>query len=206
MIVPHNFGMVEEFIFRCAEPHPSHFPFLSTLHLRTCILLTDCPGDLLLLWLEEHGVRTVTLGMFSPSTENHNNILGRRTMSSLAQSDIGPSSSTTKSLPSLLSASSSAGVAEQLVTAVLGLMLDSANYPLLITCPMGRHRTGVVVGCLRKLQKWNFVAILEEYRRFAGHRTRPDNEEFLETFDTELVDTSRVGAAKKKTVLYDVEM
>jgi tyrosine-protein phosphatase OCA1 len=28
-------------------------------------------------------------------------------------------------------------------------------------CGHGSHRTGIVVGCLRKLQRWNLVSIFE---------------------------------------------
>jgi hypothetical protein len=35
-------------------------------------------------------------------------------------------------------------------------------------CTLGRHRTGTLIGCLRKLQRWALSSILEEYRRHAG--------------------------------------
>ena len=57
--------------------------------------------------------------------------------------------------------------------------------PMAIMCNLGRHRTGTVVGCLRRLQGWNlarytsvraiipnFYSVTEEYRRYAGHRWR----------------------------------
>jgi len=39
-----------------------------------------------------------------------------------------------------------------------------------IMCNLGRHRTGTVIGCLRKLQRWNLTSIFEEYRRYAGSK------------------------------------
>lgn len=55
--------------------------------------------------------------------------------------------------------------------------------PLAVMCNLGRHRTGTVVGCLRRLQGWNLAryscfdcgiddSVTEEYRRYAGHRWR----------------------------------
>lgn len=44
-----------------------------------------------------------------------------------------------------------------------------------------------MVGCFRKLQKWNLTSILEEYRRFAGSKGRILNEQFIELFDIDLV-------------------
>ena len=39
------------------------------------------------------------------------------------------------------------------------------NYPLCLMDNVGRNRVGVVVGCLRKLQRWNLTSIFEEYRQ-----------------------------------------
>eukprot|EP00036_Acanthoecidae_sp_10tr_P008039 CAMPEP_0182921400 /NCGR_PEP_ID=MMETSP0105_2-20130417/4123_1 /TAXON_ID=81532 ORGANISM="Acanthoeca-like sp., Strain 10tr" /NCGR_SAMPLE_ID=MMETSP0105_2 /ASSEMBLY_ACC=CAM_ASM_000205 /LENGTH=167 /DNA_ID=CAMNT_0025058919 /DNA_START=313 /DNA_END=813 /DNA_ORIENTATION=- len=78
-------------------------------------------------------------------------------------------------------------VSEDIVVKALKHILSVENYPLLIACNLGRHHTGTVVGCLRKLQRWNLTSILEEYRRFAGGKLRLVNEQFIEFFDTELV-------------------
>ena len=78
-------------------------------------------------------------------------------------------------------------LSEETVLEVLDLILDRSNYPLYITCYLGRDRTGAVVGCLRKLQQWHLSSIFEEYRRFAGTKVRLQNEQFIELFDTDLV-------------------
>ncbi len=59
-------------------------------------------------------------------------------------------------------------LAEDTVVAALRVLLDSARYPVLVACNLGRHHTGTVIGCLRKLQRWNLTAIFEEYQRFAA--------------------------------------
>jgi len=78
-------------------------------------------------------------------------------------------------------------ISEEIVISALKLILDPDNYPLLVMCGLGRHRTGTVIGCLRKLQKWNLTSIFEEYRRYAGSKVRLMNEQFIELFDTDLV-------------------
>eukprot|EP00744_Colponema_vietnamica_P025222 GILI01037005.1.p1 GENE.GILI01037005.1~~GILI01037005.1.p1 ORF type:complete len:134 (-),score=10.73 GILI01037005.1:34-435(-) len=93
-------------------------------------------------------------------------------------------------------------LSEQVVTYIVDLMLRHNNLPLLVTCPMGRYRTGVVVGCFRKVQRWSLTIILEEYRRFAGNKSRQEDEEFLETFDTELVHVPLSPAGKRLPPLY----
>ena len=42
--------------------------------------------------------------------------------------------------------------------------------PLLIHCTKGTHRTGCVVGCLRKLEEWSLTSIFDEYQRYAGSK------------------------------------
>jgi len=76
---------------------------------------------------------------------------------------------------------------EDVVLTALDVLLDPERAPLLIMCYPGRHRTGTVVGCLRKLQRWNLTSVFEEYRRFAGAKVRLMNEQFIELFDTDLV-------------------
>jgi protein tyrosine/serine phosphatase len=49
-------------------------------------------------------------------------------------------------------------------------------------CNLGRHKTGIVIGCFRKLQNWNLTSILSEYRRFALNKVKFDNEQFIELF------------------------
>ena len=57
-------------------------------------------------------------------------------------------------------------------------MLNSSSYSgnrgLLVMCGLGRHRTGTVIACFRKLQRWNLTSILEEYRRYSGDKFRSD--------------------------------
>lgn len=82
-------------------------------------------------------------------------------------------------------------ISEDVVVEALELILDPSVYPLLVMCNLGRHRTGTVIGCLRKLQKRNLSSIFEEYRRYAGPKVRVLNEQFIELFDTDLVRVSQ---------------
>ena len=53
---------------------------------------------------------------------------------------------------------------------------------MLIHCNKGKHRTGCVVGCLRKTQQWSMTSIFDEYRRFAGTKGRVMDQQFIELF------------------------
>ncbi len=52
-----------------------------------------------------------------------------------------------------------------------------------------------MIGCLRKLQRWNIVSVFEEYRRFAAEKSRVQNEQFIELFDTDLVNIPQQAPA-----------
>lgn len=78
-------------------------------------------------------------------------------------------------------------MSEEVVLSALHLFLDTTTYPIYIMCSQGRHRTGTIIGCLRKLQRWNLTSIFEEYNRYAEGRGRLANEQFIELFDIDLI-------------------
>ena len=51
--------------------------------------------------------------------------------------------------------------------------------------PILKHRTGTVVGCLRRFQAWSFSHALEEYRRFAGVKSRAHDMKKIESYRIE---------------------
>lgn len=69
------------------------------------------------------------------------------------------------------------------ITEALKVIIDVRNHPVLIHCKRGKHRTGCLVGCLRKLQNWCMSAVVEEYKHFAGTKWRETDLKFLEKYD-----------------------
>ena len=67
--------------------------------------------------------------------------------------------------------------------AALWTILDPKNHPILIHCNKGKHRTGCVVACTRKVYGWNFEDIITEYRKYAGAKARVHDESYIEHFD-----------------------
>ncbi|CAM6090848.1 unnamed protein product [Calypogeia fissa] len=74
-------------------------------------------------------------------------------------------------------------IPEDVIHDALKILLDSKNHPILIHCNKGKHRTGCLVGCLRKVQNWSLTSIFDEYRRFAGTKVRMLDQQFIELFD-----------------------
>jgi tyrosine-protein phosphatase SIW14 len=58
-------------------------------------------------------------------------------------------------------------------------VLDVGNYPLHIHCNQGRHRTGCIIACMRKVQGWPISAILSEYETYANPKMRPGDIDFI---------------------------
>lgn len=71
----------------------------------------------------------------------------------------------------------------ELVTEALKIIANPENQPILIHCNRGKHRTGCIVGCVRKLQNWSLSMIFDEYRKFAYPKERPLDQQFIEMYD-----------------------
>jgi hypothetical protein len=57
------------------------------------------------------------------------------------------------------SSKASQPMSEELVLRGLRAVVDANKYPLLLVDLYGKHRIGVLVGCLRKLQRWNLTSV-----------------------------------------------
>ncbi|KAI8909100.1 tyrosine phosphatase family-domain-containing protein [Gorgonomyces haynaldii] len=74
-------------------------------------------------------------------------------------------------------------IPEDKIREALAVLLDTRNHPILIHCNKGKHRTGCLVGCLRKIQHWTLTSIFDEYRRFSYPKARSMDQQFIELFD-----------------------
>ncbi|PIA15357.1 protein-tyrosine phosphatase [Coemansia reversa NRRL 1564] len=76
-----------------------------------------------------------------------------------------------------------ADIPEDIMTQALLVLMNRKNHPILVHCNKGKHRTGCLVGCLRKLQEWTNTSIFDEYRRYANPKARSMDQQFIELFD-----------------------
>ncbi|XP_062106020.1 probable tyrosine-protein phosphatase DSP4 isoform X2 [Humulus lupulus] len=74
-------------------------------------------------------------------------------------------------------------IPEDTIREALQVVLDVKNHPVLIHCKRGKHRTGCLVGCIRKLQRWCLSSVFDEYQRFAAAKARVSDQRFMELFD-----------------------
>jgi len=78
-------------------------------------------------------------------------------------------------------------IPEDTIREALKVLLDVRNHPLLIHCKRGKHRTGCLVGCLRKHQRWCLSSVFDEYQRFAAAKVRVSDMRFMEKFDVSVL-------------------
>lgn len=64
-------------------------------------------------------------------------------------------------------------------------ILKPNNRPLLIHCNKGKHRTGSVIGCLRKIRGWSLSSIFSEYLTYALPKSRIEDQMCIEAFDVQ---------------------
>ncbi|KAL8291794.1 hypothetical protein RQP46_002052 [Phenoliferia psychrophenolica] len=74
-------------------------------------------------------------------------------------------------------------IPDEKIVAALSVIFDVRNHPILIHCNKGKHRTGCLVGCLRKAQQWSTAAIFDEYRRYSFPKSRSIDQQYIEAFD-----------------------
>ncbi|KAJ9063970.1 tyrosine-protein phosphatase siw14 [Entomophthora muscae] len=74
-------------------------------------------------------------------------------------------------------------IPEDIIRGALSVLLDRRNHPILIHCNKGKHRTGCLAGCVRKMQGWSHTSIFDEYRRFAAPKARAMDQQFIELFN-----------------------
>ncbi|OLN87292.1 putative tyrosine-protein phosphatase [Colletotrichum chlorophyti] len=67
--------------------------------------------------------------------------------------------------------------------AILRLVLNREHHPVLIHCNHGKHRTGCVVGVIRKVTGWELSNIVDEYRTYAEPKVRDCDIKYLTDFD-----------------------
>ncbi|KAL7623655.1 tyrosine-protein phosphatase siw14 [Parahypoxylon ruwenzoriense] len=65
---------------------------------------------------------------------------------------------------------------------IIAVVSNRKNYPLLIHCNHGKHRTGCVVGVLRKTSEWDLASIIREYTRFAEPKARETDVKYITDF------------------------
>ncbi|KAI1813096.1 tyrosine phosphatase family-domain-containing protein [Poronia punctata] len=85
----------------------------------------------------------------------------------------------------------------ELMRSIIQVVSNPQNYPLLIHCNHGKHRTGCVVGVLRKSNHWDMKRIIDEYSAFAEPKVRETDLKYLADFELTSLSLLRKPRATK---------
>ncbi|KAE9377774.1 hypothetical protein N431DRAFT_329579 [Stipitochalara longipes BDJ] len=73
-------------------------------------------------------------------------------------------------------------IPEAIMHAIMKVVLDDSNYPMLVHCNHGKHRTGCAVAVLRHVTGWNLDSVLEEYRGYAEPKVRECDVTYIQEY------------------------
>lgn len=196
LIPPDNFGLVEPGVYRCSKLEAGHFPFLETLQLKSLVLLDAAkPPRTLKSFLQENKVDLYNIGGLK-ITNHQNTDNNSRESTGSDTSDVLGGTEATQQLNAgdeievvLLRKERSKSdvwmlIEKNLVIAAFNILLDRTKHNVLLV-----DSSLSLVGILRKIQKWNFGSIINEYRIYTGNASK-DNynvEVFLEVMKVELI-------------------
>ncbi|XP_057507907.1 tyrosine-protein phosphatase DSP1-like isoform X1 [Actinidia eriantha] len=170
---PLNFAMVDNGVFRSGFPDIANFAFLQTLGLRSIICMCPEPyPEANAQFVKANGIKLFQFG-----------IEGCKDPMSFTSKGLTWWMRVGSRLLSVDHMEPFVNIPEDTIREALKVILDERNHPLLIHCNRGKHRTGCVVGCLRKLQKWCLSSVFDEYQRFAAAKARVSDQRFMELFD-----------------------
>lgn len=194
LIPPDNFGVVEKGVYRCSKLEGDHLPFLETLNLKLLILLDVAkPPRTLKSFLMENKVNLYNLGGLKisnhPNTESTLDLILEKSGSrgsSNTQLDSGHNEIRTVLLNNDKKRKNDLWmiIEHNLILAAFEVLLDKSKHGVLLV-----DSTLALIGLLRKIQKWNFNSIVNEYRTFTGNssKTSYNVEVFLECLQLELI-------------------
>ncbi|KAJ6925373.1 tyrosine-protein phosphatase DSP4 isoform X1 [Populus alba x Populus x berolinensis] len=187
LVPPLNFAMVDNGIFRSGFPDSANFSFLQSLGLRSILYLCPEPYPAANYeFLKDNGIRLFQFGIEMCKLMAIDNAEWTGTFCKHSR---GNNPRSIESNPWYLE---SFQLFRLVVRSLLVLQYahalpfpipDVKNHPVLIHCKRGKHRTGCLVGCLRKLQRWCLSSIFDEYQRYAAAKARVSDQRFMELFD-----------------------
>lgn len=186
-VPPDDFGLVENGVYRCLKLELDHFPFLETLGLKTFLLLDAAkPPGTLREFIEAHGIELLSLGSLKISNHQH----------TATDAPIVPVKKSDNDSWMILERS--------LIEGAFQVVFDKTKHPMLLV-----DSSLTFVGILRKIQKWNFHLIINEYRIYTGNSAKNDYavEIFLDLIQVELVaERARQGLVVSQRVSMDEEV
>lgn len=91
-------------------------------------------------------------------------------------------------------------ISVSLMKSIAEVVLDRGNYPLLIHCNHGKHRTGCVVGIIRKQGGMDVDAIIQEYTKYAAPKVRVTDIDYIRNFQSSVIASIKASLPRKPKI------
>ncbi|ODV77455.1 uncharacterized protein CANTADRAFT_7919 [Suhomyces tanzawaensis NRRL Y-17324] len=201
LVLPDNFGLVEPGIYRCSKIDSDNFPFLETLRLKSLIVLdAEKPPRTLNNFVEANRIELFNLGSLKISNHHHNakrnsttndeeeeDTDGRSSKGSLDKVDQYDEKDTIDVINLHIKRPKTDQwmlIEKNVILKTFELLLNKSKHNILLV-----DSTSTLIGILRKIQKWNFNSILNEYKTYTGNSSKSNYyaENFLELIQVELI-------------------
>lgn len=187
LVPPANFGIAEEGIYRCSKVETLNLSFIETLNLKTVIFIgAQEPSKFFQESFNEQSItwhlirmsdfsaagKPITSGNRSPSVESRRD--DRKKCTSHSKSSSVDSTKSSESYH-LTDSDDLMLIKGSCIKRAFQLLLNKEKHNILLV-----DRTSIIVGILRKIQKWNISSIINEYRLYSGKNRSYFAETFLE--------------------------
>ena len=187
LVPPENFGLVELGVYRCSKFELDNLPFLETLNLRSIVLLdAEKPPRSLESFLSANNIALYNIGGLKISNHHHTGINSgagdeyeewrhRKLISDIESIDLS-SRDNRNDLWMLIE--------KNLILRAFELILNRNKHNLLLVDSLL-----TLVGILRKIQRWNFNSVVNEFRTYAGSSSKNNYfaENLLDLIQLELI-------------------
>ncbi|AGO10570.1 AaceriABR117Cp [[Ashbya] aceris (nom. inval.)] len=177
LVPPANFGIAEEGIYRCSKIETLNLSFLEVLALKTIIFVGGQePSKFFREFFERYNVQLFVI----KRAQNSSLVLpGSNAQKEQPQADTAVSSGCQSSTHYKLSDADDLMIIKtHSLQKIFRLMLNTTNHNMLLV-----DKTSIVIGLLRRIQKWNISSIISEYRLYTGKNSNYFAETFLEVVD-----------------------
>ncbi|KAK6197513.1 tyrosine phosphatase family-domain-containing protein [Scheffersomyces amazonensis] len=186
-VPPLNFSLVEDQIYRSGFPMPINYPFLKQLGLKTIIYLGDLGHEKPKKEKKKEKEKSKDKDKEGKKKDKQNTVdTYNNYLEWISTTDITFHNLLIDSSQEPFNKPEEYRQAHESLTKALYIILNKNSFPILIHSNKGKHRTGLLVGLIRKiLQGWCISGIFEEYEKFAMGKSEFDLE-FIELWQPEL--------------------
>lgn len=187
LVPPASFGIAEEGIYRCSKVETLNLSFLETLNLKTVLFIGGQEPSKFFkeffstMSIEWNLIRVAdfsSLGELVTSSVSKTSPREGVDGNSCTEYNNSDGDSSFGATYHLTDGDELMLIKSSCLKKTLKLLLNTEKYNILLV-----DRTSIIVGILRKIQKWSISSVINEYRLFAGKNRNYYAETFLEVID-----------------------